>query len=340
MKAIFLTKKGAANNAFEIRETPKPICGSNQVLIKVECFGLNYAEVMARNGLYGDAPKMPSILGYEVVGVIESAGENVEKNCIGKKVVAFTRFGGYAEFAVTDKNAFAEIGDMDSGDATCIAVQFATAYFMAYEQTNLFPGDKVLIHAGAGGVGTALIQLCKLKGCFVIATAGSNDKLMYMKNLGADEVINYRESDYSELIEHKFDKEKLDVTFNPMGGKSFKKDLKLIGSGGRVILFGGSERSGKRLGILSSLGFVFRMGLILPIALMMKSRSVIGVNMLKIGDNKSSTLARSMKTVVEMAKTGQLKPHVGARFKADEIGKAHALLESRNSVGKVVLFWE
>ena len=120
----------------------------------------------------------------------------------------------------------------------------------------------------------------------------------------------------------------------------FKKDLKLIGSGGRVILFGGSERSGKRLGILSSLGFVFRMGLILPIALMMKSRSVIGVNMLKIGDNKSSTLARSMKTVVEMAKTGQLKPHVGARFKADEIGKAHALLESRNSVGKVVLFWK
>ena len=339
MKAIYLTKKGNPNTAFEIRETPKPICGADQVLIKVECFGLNYAEVMARNGLYGDAPKIPSVLGYEVVGIIESAGENVEKTCIGKKVVAFTRFGAYAEYAVTDKNAFAEIGDMDSGDATCIAVQFATAYFMAYEQTNLFPGNKVLIHAGAGGVGTALIQLCKLKGCFVIATAGSADKMLYMKNLGADEVINYRESDYAELIEQKFGKEKLDVTFNPMGGKSFKKDLGLVGSGGRVILFGGSELSGKKLGILSSLGFVFRMGLILPIALMMKSKSVIGTNMLKVGDNRAEGLARSMKAVSDMVKSGQLKPHVGARFKSEEIGKAHALLESRNSVGKVVVFW-
>jgi len=339
MKAIFLTKKGDPTAAFEIRETPKPICGTDDVLIKVECFGLNYADVMARNGLYGDAPKMPSVLGYEVVGKIEEAGINVDKNYIGKRVVAFTRFGGYAEFAVTNKNAFSEIGDMDAGEACCIAVQFATAYFMAYEQTNLFPGDKVLIHAGAGGVGTALIQLCKLKGCMVIATAGSDEKLAYMKNLGADEVINYRKSDYTEVIIKKYGAEKLDATFNPIAGSTFKKDLKLIGSGGRVILFGGSERSGKKFGIFSSLNFVFKMRLVIPIVLMMKSKSIIGINMLKVGDNKPEALARALRNCAQMVKQGQLKAHVGARFKVDEIGKAHALLESRNSVGKIVVFW-
>jgi NADPH:quinone reductase-like Zn-dependent oxidoreductase len=294
---------------------------------------------MARNGLYGDAPQMPSILGYEVAGVIEEAGANADRSSLGKKVVAFTRFGGYAEYAVTNKNAFVEIGEMEPGEACCVAVQFATAYFMAYEQTNLFPGDKVLVHAGAGGVGTALIQLCKNKGCFVIGTAGSNTKLAYMKNLGADEVLNYRQLDYAEQVVATHGQAQLDVVFNPMGGKSFKKDLKLIGSGGRIILFGGSERSGKTMGILSSLNFVFKMGLLLPIALMMQSKSLIGVNMLKIGDHKPEALERALKNSMQLVKEGKLKPHVGARFNAAEIGKAHALLESRGSVGKIVLYW-
>jgi NADPH:quinone reductase-like Zn-dependent oxidoreductase len=339
MKAIFLTKKGEASKAFEIRETKKPVCGADEVLIKVTCFGLNYAEVMARNGLYGDAPQMPSVLGYEVAGVIEDTGVNVDRSQVGKKVVAFTRFGGYAEYALTNKDAFVEIGEMEAGEACCVAVQFATAYFMACEQTNLFPGNKVLVHAGAGGVGTALIQLCKNKGCYVIGTAGSNDKLDYMKNLGADDAINYRQADYEAQITAKYGPGKLDVVFNPMGGKSFKKDLGLIGAGGRVILFGGSERSGKKLGLFSSLNFVFKMGLLLPIALMMKSKSLIGVNMLKIGDNKPEALERAMKNCMQLVRQGKLKPYVGARFKADEIGKAHALLESRNSVGKVVVYW-
>ena len=339
MKAIYLTKKGDADKAFEIRETQKPICGADDVLIKVICFGLNYAEVMARNGLYGDAPEMPSVLGYEVAGVIEAVGANADASNIGKKVVAFTRFGGYAEYAITNKNAFAETGEVEPGEACCVAVQFATAYFMAYEQTNLFPGDKVIVHAGAGGVGTALIQLCKNKGCYVIGTAGSDNKMDYMKSIGADDTINYRQTDYAEQIVTRYGQGKMDVIFNPMGGKSFKNDLGLIGSGGRVILFGGSERSGKKLGIFSSLNFVFKMGFVVPIALMMKSKSMIGVNMLKIGDNKPEALERAMKTCMQLVKEGQLKPHVSARFRPDEMAKAHALLESRNSVGKIVVYW-
>lgn len=337
MKAIYLKKYGKAEDAFEIRETQKPLCGPEEILIEVECFGLNYAEVMARYGLYQAAPKPPCILGYEVVGTIREVGKNTGTSHIGKRVVAFTRFGGYAQFAVTHQNAFAEIGDMDAGEACCIAVQYATAYYMAYETTNLFPGDNVLIHAGAGGVGTALIQLCKLKGAFVYANAGSDDKLDYMKKQGADDVFNYRNADYETYLSSK--KVKLDVSFNPIAGATFKKDYRLLNAGGRIVLFGGSERSGKKWGLLSSLNFLRKMGRIIPIFLMGYSKSIIGVNMLKIGDHKPLVLARCMKNVIDLVQKGKLKPHVGASFKATEIAEAHALLESRNSMGKIVLYW-
>ncbi|MCG8576592.1 MAG: zinc-binding dehydrogenase [Flavobacteriales bacterium] len=340
MKAIHLVKKGNARQAFEMREVQKPHPKKGEVLIKVECFGLNYADVMARNGLYREAPPMPSVLGYEVVGTIEQVGEGGDQNIVGKRVVAFTRFGGYAEYAVTTELGVSEIGDMDAGVAACIATQFVTAYYMAYECLNIFEKDKILIHAGAGGVGTALIQLCKLKGAEVFATAGSDEKLAYIKKQGADHAINYRQNDYAIEMQKVMGSDRLEATFNPIAGSTFKKDMSLIGSGGKVVLFGGSERSGKKWGILSTLNFVRKMGLMIPIGLMMRSKSVLGVNMLKIGDNKPLVLNRCLSEVVKMVKEGQLNPHVGARFSADQIAEAHELLENRSSIGKVVVYWE
>jgi NADPH2:quinone reductase len=210
---------------------------------------------------------------------------------------------------------------------------------MAYESTHLFEGDRVLIHAGAGGVGTALIQLCKRKGCEVFATAGSNEKLTYMEDQGADHVINYRTQDYETEVKRILNGNRLDVTFNPIAGSTFKKDFRLIGSGGRVMLFGGSERSGKKWGVLSTLNFVRKMGIVIPIGTMMRSKSIIGVNMLKIGDNKPKTLQRCMQNVAELIKNNEVVPHVGAEFPVDKIAEAHALLESRKSIGKIIVKW-
>lgn len=338
MKAAVLIKKGAANTAFEIKEVEKPKCAPGSVLIKVECFGLNYADVMARLGLYDAAPKMPCIVGYEVVGVIEEVGQDGNQSLIGKRVVAFTRFGGYAEYAVTAEDACAEIGDMPAGEAAAIAVQYATAYYMAFDAINLHQGDKVMIHAGAGGVGTALIQLCKLKGCEVFSNAGSDEKLAYMTRQGADHVINYRKEDYAQVISTKLGTGKLDATFNPIAGSTFKKDMKLLGAGGKLLLFGGSERSGK-FGIFSTLNFVRKMGLMIPIGLVMSSKSVLGVNMLNIGDDKPQVLKRCMTEVIKLVNEKKLNPHVGAEFNTREIAKAHDLLESRNSIGKIVVYW-
>jgi len=340
MKAIFLTKKGNANQAFEIRETEKPkITLSDDVLVKVEAFGLNYADVMARNGLYREAPEMPSVLGYEVVGIVEKVGKACDTSLIGKRVVCFTRFGGYAEYAISKNFGCVVIDDMAVGKALSIATQYVTAYYMTHIATNLYKGDKVMIHAGAGGVGTALIQLCKLKGCLVFANAGTPEKLDYIKKQGADYAINYRSEDYEVEINKILKDERLDCTFNPIAGSTFKKDFALIGSGGKVFLFGGSELSGKKWGLFSSLNFVRKMGLMLPIGLMMRSKSVIGINMLKIGDNKPNLLNKCLTEVTQLIKDGKLNPHLGGEFLAENIAEAHAFLENRKSIGKIIVKW-
>lgn len=340
MKAIFLKQKGAAETAFEIKETSIPeLRDEDDILIKVEAFGLNYADVMARHGQYKEAPPLPAIIGYEVVGTVSAVNTKENEKLIGKRVVGFTRFGGYAEYALSKDYGIAVIDEMDTGQALCIATQYVTAYYMAYVATNLFKGDRVLVHAGAGGVGTALIQLCKLKECHIVATAGSTEKIDYVKKQGADFGVNYRSSDYVSEVKNIFKNKRIDVTFNPIAGSTFKKDFSLIGSGGRVILFGGSELSGKKWGALSGLNFVRKMGFRLAIGLMMRSKSIIGVNMLKIGDNKPEILKYCLTEVTKLIQSGALKPHVGAEYKSTEIADAHALLESRKSIGKVIVRW-
>ena len=166
MRAIYIVKHGDADDAFEIRETPMPVPNPGQVLIKVEGFGLNFADVMARKGMYKEAPSTPSLIGYDVCGTVERIGSNVTDVAEGDRVTALTRFGGYAEYALTDARAVAKIPDhINIAEATTLTTQYCTAYYCAAEMVNLFEGDKVLIHSAAGGVGTALLQYAKYKGC-------------------------------------------------------------------------------------------------------------------------------------------------------------------------------
>ncbi|NNF20551.1 MAG: alcohol dehydrogenase catalytic domain-containing protein, partial [Saprospiraceae bacterium] len=155
MKAIYLTKYGDSNKVFDIREVNQPKPAPGQVLIKVEAFGLNFADVIARRGLYPDAPKNPALLGYDVAGTVAGLGEGVSSVNIGDRVSALTRFGGYAEYACTMEEGVAKIPDnMDTALSTALATQACTAYYSAVQCVNLHPDDKVLIHAAAGGVGS------------------------------------------------------------------------------------------------------------------------------------------------------------------------------------------
>ncbi|MFN5785027.1 MAG: zinc-binding alcohol dehydrogenase family protein [Flavobacteriia bacterium] len=339
-EAIFLIKKGSADKAFERRPNTLRQITDGEVIIEVEAFGLNYADVMARRGLYREAPPFPCVVGYEVVGTIIETGSKVDDGLKGKRVVAFCRFGGYARHIITWDYAVVPIGETPAEEAMVLCTQAVTAYYMAEYLTPVRKGEKVLIHAAAGGVGTVLIQLAKRKGAEVFAKIGNDDKMQLVRSLGADHVINYNRGDYAEQILQITKGDRLDVSFNPVAGSTFKKDFSLLGSGGRIILFGGSEMVSAKWGLISTLNFLRKMGLILPVGLMMRSKNILGVNMLKIADNRPMVLAECLKAVVELHAAGELKPQVGGVYPADKIAEAHAALESGSTTGKLTVFWE
>lgn len=339
MKAIYLTKFGKAHEAFEIREVADPVIGAGEVLVKVEVSGLNFADVLGRKGLYPALPAPPVIMGYDVVGIVESVGEGVSSNWIGKRVACLTRFGGYAEKVCTAVTGIAELPDsISSNDACALATQYVTALYMCEFIQNTKSGERVLIHAAAGGVGTALIQLLKVKGCEIFATVGSDDKVNALAKQGII-AVNYNSHDYEVEIKKHLGNASLDVTFNSIGGRTFKKDMRLLGAGGRLLLFGFSDRTSKWGGKLATLKLVFDMGRIIPLLLLGKSQSVLGVNMLKVADEHPQIIGRLLNQLVHMHSEGKIKPVIGGEYSYAEIAKAHQFLESRKSAGKIILKW-
>ncbi len=338
-KAIALVRHGEATTAFQEIEINLPELSSTQILVEVEAFGLNYAEVMARRGLYGDAPPFPAVLGYEAVGNIVQVGSTLDNSLVGKRVLAFCRFGGYAKHVIVEDFAIAELGDYETGKALALATQYVTAFYMVDRVANVQKGERVLVHAAAGGVGTALIQLCKLRGATVFAKVSSDSKAKLVKEQGADFAVVYTDGDYEQVISNQLNGKKLDVSFNPVAGSTTKKDARLLGSGSRLVLFGGSELGKAKFGIFSKLNFVRKMGLVIPIGLMMKSKSVLGVNMLRIADDKPEVLQSCLNQVVAMAVEGTINPQVGKEYPASELALAHQEMEAGKTVGKLVINW-
>ena len=338
-EGFFLVKNGDANQAFELRSFELSDPKGDEVLVEVESFGLNYADVMARRGLYQDAPPMPCIVGYEVIGKITACGPGAKQDLLGKRVAAFCRFGGYAKHVVVNDYAAVPVGDQNAVELLGLCTQGVTAYYMAEYLTPIHSIDKVLIHAAAGGVGTILIQLAKLKGSRVIAKVGRAEKEEYVLGLGADHVVNYNTSDYIAETKKHLKGEKIDISFNPVAGSTYKKDWSILDSGGRMILFGGSELSNGKWGIFSKLNFVRKMGLMMPIGLMMSSRNVLGVNMLKIADNKPKVLEHCLAKMVELYDQGKVTPKIGGEYTSDQLAEAHAALEKGGTTGKLGVRW-
>jgi NADPH2:quinone reductase len=340
MQAVVLQENGPAQEAFELLERNTPVPGKDEVLIQVEAFGLNFADVMARLGHYRDCPPLPTVLGYEVVGGILDVGSNVRELKTGQRVLAFTRFGGYATHVAADSRAVVPIPDaMDAGKATALATQYCTAYFAAEEMVKLKEGDHVVIQAAAGGVGTALVQLCKHHRCIVYGAAGSEEKLDYLLQIGVDHPINYRKKKLHKEVLKIMEGGRPDVIFNSVGGSTVKKGYKTLGPGGRMVCYGAADVTGKKKGVLTSLKQGYDFGFMFLPFLIMESKGIIGVNMLRIADEEPEVLNRVMTNVVELFKAGVIDPVVGAEFPVERVVQAHEYLESRQSIGKVVVKW-
>ena len=335
-EAFVLHRFGSPEQAFRLETVELPDLQDDEVLIENEGFGLNYADVMARNGLYRETPPLPCVLGYEVVGKIIQTGSKVPESWKEKRIVAFTRFGGYAKHSIVKLTSIAEIGELPAETAMALATQCVTALYMVDRAANVQQGDRVLVHAAAGGVGSLLVQLCKLRGAHVTAKVGSAEKATFVQSLGADGVINYREKDYAAEI----GEQRLDVSFNPVAGDTFPTDLSLLRAGGRIVLFGGSALKKGGWKLFKGLNFVRKMKLLVPIALMMRSRGVIGVNMLKIGDERPELLGQLLGESVELCRSAKITVTSGGKFSSKQLFEAHKLLESGKSIGKISVIWE
>lgn len=340
-QSFYIVKHGSARSAFDLRESEIPQPKEGHIRVETEGFGINFADIMARKGLYQDAPPTPCVVGYESVGrTMDDSVIGGETFPAGTRVVAFSRFGGYSTHVLADERAVQTIPeDIPLGEALALAVQYCTAYHCAEERVSVFPEDHVLVQAAAGGVGTALVQLLRRKGCTIYGTAGSDEKLKYIQEQGVDVPINYRKEYFADVIRKKLGARGLDIVFDSLGGKSYSDGFKLLGKGGRIIGYGAAEQVDGGLQVINQLKLAVNFGLFSPIQLLMNSKAMIGVNMLHVADDRPEVLARTMKAVVNLWKTGEIKPVVGGEFKADQLAKAHEFVEGRKSMGKVAVKW-
>jgi NADPH:quinone reductase-like Zn-dependent oxidoreductase len=341
MRAVVLTGTGGPE-VLQVRELPDPVAGPGQVRIAVRAAGINFADTMARVGLYPDAPKTPCVLGYEVAGEVESVGEGVADVAVGDRVIAGTRFNGQAELVVVDAAQVLPLPERLSFEqGAAFPVNYGTAYAALIVMGGLRAGDRVLIHAAAGGVGIAATQVARNIGAEVFGTA-SAAKHDAIRAQGVAHAIDYRTQDFADEVMRITDGQGVDVVIDALGPASFRKDYRLLRAGGRLIMFGLSEASpGGGRSIPAALRSLVSMPLAtMPwwksLNLMNENKGVFGLNMLSWWDREGN-LDRATEPLLSDLEAGRLEPVVAASFPFAEAGAAHEMIGQRRNVGKVVL---
>jgi NADPH:quinone reductase-like Zn-dependent oxidoreductase len=321
VRAVVITKAGPPE-VLQVQERPDPQPGPGQVAIDVRAAGVNFADTMARVGLYPDAPKLPAIVGYEVAGTVVGTGQ---------RVMAGTRFGGYASRVVAGEDDIVPLPEhLSFEQGAAIPVNYSTAWAGLIRYGALQAGERVLIHAAAGGVGIAATQIAKRHGAEVYGTASAS-KHDAIRALGVDVAVDYRTDGWEKGLP------KFDVIMDAVGGPSFRTSYRLLNPGGRLVAFGASSvTSGEKRNPLVAIRAAVRMPRFNLIKQMSASKAVIGLNMLTLWDH-AGTLKPWIDPLVELVEDGTIQPVVAEAVPFDRAPEAHRILAERRNVGKVVL---
>jgi NADPH:quinone reductase-like Zn-dependent oxidoreductase len=335
MKQVWIPRNGGPE-VLEVREAPDPTPGPGEVRVAVAAAGVNFADLMARQGLYPDAPPLPAVVGYEVAGAIDAVGAGVDAARIGQPVLAMTRFGGYSSALVVPADQAIPLPPgLDPITAACIPVTGLTAWMMIEVMTAPGPGDRVLVHSAAGGVGLTALDLLKARGCTVIGTASAS-KHAWLRERGFDQLIDYRTEDFEAVLRGQ---PGLDVVLDPVGGESWAKGLRLLRGGGRLVCYGMSANStSTKRSVWTVLQNMWAVPWrkVNPITLMNENHGVLGVNMGHMWDEGPRLVGWTTK-LLERWQQGTLRPHLHAALPFSQAAEAHALIHRRENVGKVVL---
>ena len=339
MKAVVLTKAGGPE-VLQVQERPDPPVGPGEVRVATKAAGINFADLMARVGIYPDAPPTPCVLGYELAGEVESVGEGVKDFKVGDRVVAGTRFGGQAELVTVSEDIVWPLPEnLSFEQGAAFPVNYGTAYAALVVMCGVQEGERVLIHAAAGGVGISATQIAKARGAEVFGTSSAS-KHDAIRAQGVDHPIDYRTTDFADEVMRITDGKGVDVILDAQGPASFRKDYKLLRQGGRLVMFGFADgQTGKR-----NIPALVKGVLGMPLAtmpwwksvnMMSENKGVFGLNMLSWWDREG--LDRVTAPLMDDLASGAINPVVAESFPFDRAGDAHRFIEERRNIGKVVL---
>jgi len=334
MRAYQFHKSGKPE-VLKIVELSEPTPEENEVKIKIVCIGINYAEILSRKGQYRWAPKRPYVPGMEAYGQVVEIGKNVSQHAVGEMVIVGQQYGGYAEFAcVAEHLCFPAIAGFSPEENAAYLVNFMTAWVALKKLCRVQSGERVLIHAAAGGVGTAAVQIGKALGCHVFGTASKMEKLNLIKKLGADMAINYTTQDfYEEILK---EGGKVDCVLEVVGGDVFKKSLELLGPFGRMAVIGFASINLQKWNPVSWWRTWKAAPKVQLIEMSKRSQGIYASHIGYLTDN-TEVVAKIWDELRIFVQKHQLKPIVGKTFDFDDLPNAHRYMESRASVGKIVV---
>jgi NADPH:quinone reductase-like Zn-dependent oxidoreductase len=337
MRAIWITRHGGPD-VLEVREQPDPVPGPGEVRVRVRACGLNFAELMARQGLYPDAPKPPCVVGYEAAGVVDAVGAGVAEPREGTHVIALTRFGAHAEVVcvpTTQVHTLPEAMSFEEGAA--LPVVYVTAHHVLFRCASLRPGARVLVHMAGGGVGLAALQLCRTVPGVVVFGTASAAKHGFLREQGFDHCIDYRTADYVAEIRRLTNGQGVDLVLDPLGGEDWKKGYDLLRPAGMLVAYGfANMASGETRNLFHVAVNFFKVPKFSPMAMMDQNRAVGGVNMGHLWQ-EVDMLNGEMRDLLALYGAGKIKPTIDSVYKFADAAAAHRRMHERKNIGKVVL---
>ena len=336
MRAIVTTRNGDVD-VLKVEARPDPVPGKGEVLIRVKAAGLNFADILARQGLYPDGPPKPCVMGYEVAGIVEAVGHEVDQALVTKPVVAMTRFGGQAEFVAAPlTQIFEKPEQLSFEQGAAVPVNYLTAWALLVTMGGLKKEEAVLIHNAGGGVGLAALEIAKHIGARTYGTA-STSKHEFLKARGLDHAIDYRGQDWLPVLMDLTGGRGVELVIDPLGGSSWKKSYRALRTTGRMGVFGMSTASASGIrGKLRAMKALAQTPRFHPLALMNRNRGVFGLNLGHMW-SEGEKVAGWTGEIVRGIEEGWIQPHVDRAFPFDQITDAHRYIEARKNIGKVVL---
>lgn len=338
MRQVVITKVGSPD-VLRVVDGPLPEPGPGMVRIKVEAIGVNFADVVGRQGLYPDAPKPPYVPGYEVAGTVDAVGASVDSARTGEPVMALTRFGGYSEFVcVPEIQAIHRPAKMSVEQAASFLVSYLTAYASLVVMAGIKPHDHVLIQAAAGGVGLAAIDICKVYGATIYGTA-SPAKHDFLRGRGVHHPIDYRHRDFEQEVKRLTDGRGVQIALDAIGGRSWAKSYRALAPAGRLIINGVTSLTPRpRRSLRAALRLLITTPWLRfnPIALANDNKGVAGINLGRLW-GEEDMLREWVAQLLAWYDVGRVAPHVDCTFPLDRAADAHRRLHERCNTGKLVL---